>query len=92
MTDGPKLELSPKAQAAWDQRMSNHKHNGLYGSSKMMQAQAHRILSSPTCTPGAKQLATQIHALVLELQDHLGYRVNLDGTTTKVQRKVKAYE
>ena len=63
-----------------NQRIYQHRHNGLMGSNRMMLQHLRNIQSSASCTERAKQLANQIEGLAIELADEIyTYRVEPNG-------------
>ena len=75
----------PYPPADHEDRMHRHRHNGLYGATKMMASNLRNIIDSPTTTPHAKALATKMledaSALAQSLWTH---RVEPDGTVKQV--------
>lgn len=64
-------DLLKPGTKAWHDRQDRHRHNGFIGSAVMMRAQCNSIINSRTATDVSKDIAKQIHAQSLKLEQSL---------------------
>ncbi len=71
----------PETEAQFRARLRRHRHNGHFGSAKMMQAQCRAVLQSDSTTSDAKNIARKILADAERLYDALRVRVDPKEST-----------